>query len=102
MAVDAEKLAETRARLSKKATFEAAVADLRAWIEEDASFATSTEASKLAARCATLLRTRYAGSAVGFWKISLGLFEVQSRRQNGLTVLHAYRKRSCKRSCSGS
>ena len=76
MAVDVARVLAIRSRLSKRATFEGAVADLRMWIIEDAGFAASPDAYQLAARCATLLRSRYARTAVAFWKASLELFQV--------------------------
>lgn len=76
MAVDAPKSATIRAGLAKKATFEASAAELLAWMQHDKAFAGSLEAHELAARCATLLRTRYSRSALAFWKASLEVFKV--------------------------
>ncbi|KAK9796697.1 hypothetical protein WJX73_002830 [Symbiochloris irregularis] len=48
-------------------------------MERDKAFASSKEAHELAARCATLLRTRYSRSATPFWKASLEVFKVLQR-----------------------
>ena len=76
MAVGVERAQTIRLRLSKKATFEAAAAELCQWIHQDEVFADSKEAYELAARCITLLRSRYGRDALPFWKASVEVFEV--------------------------
>ena len=74
MAVDVARVSQIRSNLARKATFEKAVAEARAWAEADGRFATSPEAVQLASRCIALLRSRYTSTA--FWKASLDLFQV--------------------------
>ena len=74
MAVESQRALQIKARLVKKATFEGAVTELQRWIENDRTFAMSTEAMQLASRCLTLCKSRY--TSVVFWKATADLLQV--------------------------
>lgn len=78
-------LEASRSKLTKKATFEAALQDMSEIIEsKSAEFALSEVESKLVevlARCVTLLKTRY--TSLAFWRAASKLLEKAQVRMSG-------------------
>ena len=70
MAVDLE---DIRRRLQKKATFEAALADLQKQLRDNPTLAGQDAVFDLIKRISTLLKTRYTSPA--FWRAGRSVFE---------------------------
>ncbi len=83
--MDAAKCQVLRARLAKKATFEAALRDLQACIAADPAVACDPAVEGLVGRSFTLLRTRYSSRA--FWRAGRELYAGAAEVCSGLLAV---------------
>ncbi len=83
--MDAAKCQVLRARLAKKATFEAALRDLQACIAADPAAACDPAVEALVGRSFTLLRTRYSSRA--FWRAGRELYAGAAQVCGGLLAV---------------